>query len=232
MPSVAQQESPLAGSLEEAKQRYESTKKALKAGISKKRQIDRTLTDLESQIFLFEGSYLASTSASGGNIVKGFDGYLKSTATGGHHTSKSAAAALALTPNDVPIEDRMFSNSSSSYTRSLQLKANEGRSREQSPSLSSKKGEKGEKGEKAEKSEKEGKSEKSSKGEKTKSEKGKKEKEKDEDKTDLGTPSTSGKKDKHAVDSTPTKSKKRDREKEASAQVNGSSKKKQRKDED
>ncbi|PWN36957.1 NuA4-domain-containing protein [Meira miltonrushii] len=226
MPSVAQQESPLAGSLEEAKQRYETTKKALKTGISKKRQIDRALTDLESQIFLFEGSYLASTSASGGNIVKGFDGYLKSTATGGH-TSKSAAAALAMNPNDVPIEDRMFSNSSSTYTRSLQLKANEGRSREQSPSLSKK----GDKNEKTDKSEKEGKSEKSSKSEKGgKSEKGKKDK--DDDRSELGTPSTSGKKDKHAVDSTPTKGKKRDREKEASAQVNGSSKKKQRKDDD
>jgi chromatin modification-related protein EAF6 len=224
MPSVAQQESPLAGSLEEAKQRYETTKKALKTGINKKRQIDRALTDLESQIFLFEGSYLASTSASGGNIVKGFDGYLKSTATGGH-SSKSAAAALAMSPNDVPIEDRMFSNSSSTYTRSLQLKANEGRSREQSPSLS-KKG--GDKGEKTDKAEKDGKSEKKS--EKSKSEKGKKDK--DDDRTEVGTPSTSGKKDKHAVDSTPTKSKKRDREKEGSAQVNGSSKKKQRKDDD
>ena len=229
MPSVAQQESPLAGSLEEAKQRYETTKKALKTGINKKRQIDRTLTDLESQIFLFEGSYLASTSASGGNIVKGFDGYLKSTATGGHNSKSAAAAAaaLAMNPNDVPIEDRMFSNSSSTYTRSLQLKANEGRSREQSPSLSKK----GDKSEKTDKAEKEGKSEKSSKSEKSKSEKGKKDK--DDDKSEIGTPSTSGgKKDKHAVDSTPTKNKKRDREKEASAQVNGSSKKKQRKDDD
>lgn len=227
MPSVAQQESPLAGSLEEAKQRYETTKKALKTGISKKRQIDRTLTDLESQIFLFEGSYLASTSASGGNIVKGFDGYLKSTATGGHNSKSAAAAAAAqaMNPNDVPIEDRMFSNSSSTYTRSLQLKANEGRSREQSPSLSKK----GDKSEKTDKPEKEGKSEKSSKSEKGKSEKGKKDK--DDDRSEIGTPSTSGKKDKHAVDSTPTKGKKRDREKEASALVNGSSKKK-RKDDD
>ncbi|PWN42910.1 hypothetical protein IE81DRAFT_283737, partial [Ceraceosorus guamensis] len=61
----------------EAKERYESTKSTLRSGLSKKRQIDRTLTDLESQIYLFEGSYLSSTASSGGNIIKGFDGYLK-----------------------------------------------------------------------------------------------------------------------------------------------------------
>ena len=131
---------PLAGSLEEARERYESTKKALRAGITKKRNIDRTLTDLESQIFLFEGSYLASTSASGGNIVKGFDSYLKATGAG---SSSSAAAAAALSADgaDVAIEDRTFSLSSATYQRSLELKANEaasgghGNDREDSPTV-------------------------------------------------------------------------------------------------
>ncbi|PWN88962.1 NuA4-domain-containing protein [Acaromyces ingoldii] len=130
---------PLAGSLEEARERYESTKKALRAGITKKRNIDRTLTDLESQIFLFEGSYLASTSASGGNIVKGFDSYLK--ATGAGSSSAAAAAALSADGADVAIEDRTFSLSSATYQRSLELKANEaasgghGNDREDSPAV-------------------------------------------------------------------------------------------------
>lgn len=129
---------PLAGSLEEARERYESTKKALRAGITKKRNIDRTLTDLESQIFLFEGSYLASTSASGGNIVKGFDSYLKATGAG---SSSAAAAALSADGADVAIEDRTFSLSSATYQRSLELKANEaasgghGNDREDSPAV-------------------------------------------------------------------------------------------------
>lgn len=221
MPTVAQFDQPLPGSLEEAQQRYEATKKALKSGIAKKRQIDRALTDIESQIFLFEGSYLATTAASGGNIVKGFDGYLKSTATGGY-SSKAAAAALAASAADVPIEDRMFSQSSATYTRSLQLKANEGRSREQSPTVSSS-------GKKADRDAPSTPSA-SEKSKDKKRDKGNR----DADST-IGDVTVSSSKKGHANgvagDATPTtgKSKKRDREKEAS--VNGSHKKK-RKDDD
>lgn len=135
MPTIAALDTPLPGSLEEAQQRYETAKKALKSGISKKRQIDRALTDLESQIFLFEGSYLTNTAASGGNIVKGFDSYLKTNAvTGGGNSNKYASINTSMLGNqDVPVEDRMFSLSSATYKRSLEMKANEGRSREESP---------------------------------------------------------------------------------------------------
>jgi chromatin modification-related protein EAF6 len=134
MPTIATLDAPLPGSLEEAQQRYETTKKALKNNMSKKRQIDRTLTDLESQIFLFEGSYLTNTAASGGNIVKGFDSYLKTNNAVGLSSSKSTSInTIMLGSQDVAIEDRMFSLSSATYKRSLELKANEGRSREQSP---------------------------------------------------------------------------------------------------
>jgi chromatin modification-related protein EAF6 len=140
MPTIAPLDTPLPGSLEEAQQRYETAKKALKSGISKKRQIDRTLTDLESQIFLFEGSYLTNTAASGGNIVKGFDSYLKTNAiTGGGSSNRYASINTSMLGNqDVPIEDRMFSLSSATYKRSLEMKANEGRSREESPVVSRK----------------------------------------------------------------------------------------------
>lgn len=144
MPTIASLDAPLPGSLEEAQQRYETTKKALKANISKKRQIDRTLTDLESQIFLFEGSYLTNTAASGGNIVKGFDSYLKTNSVVGGVGSGRATSINTnlLGSQDVPPDDRMFSLSSSTYKRSLELKANEGRQREESPVVSRKEKEK------------------------------------------------------------------------------------------
>lgn len=139
MPTIANLDTPLPGSLEEAQQRYENAKKTLKNGIAKKRQIDRNLTDLESQIFLFEGSYLTNTAASGGNIVKGFDGYLKTNAlAGGSNRMAAINTSSLLGTQDVPIDDRMFSLSSATYKRSLELKANEGRIREESPAVSRK----------------------------------------------------------------------------------------------
>ncbi|SPO30899.1 uncharacterized protein UTRI_05483_B [Ustilago trichophora] len=117
-------------SLEEANQRYQSVKLALRTGLAHKRLIDRSLIDLESQIYLFEGSYLQSTSSSGGNIVKGFDSYLKnsssssgySSTTGRGNNNSNSGANLA----DIPLEDRIFSLSSATYAKSLELKANEG----------------------------------------------------------------------------------------------------------
>ena len=103
-------------SLDEANQQYESLRSQLKENLDKKRQIDHTLTDLESQIYLYEGSYLNTTAASGGNVIRGFDAYLKPTTTGtGTRTSSSIG----------PSDERLFSNSSTTYQRSLALKANE-----------------------------------------------------------------------------------------------------------
>ncbi|CDS00184.1 uncharacterized protein SPSC_00920 [Sporisorium scitamineum] len=115
------------GSLEEATQRYQAIKLALRTGLANKRIIDRALIDLESQIYLFEGSYLQSTASSGGNIVKGFDSYLKNSSASagsarGNNSNNNAAAALG----DIPLEDRIFSLSSATYQKSLELKANEG----------------------------------------------------------------------------------------------------------
>ncbi|KAJ1022330.1 hypothetical protein NDA13_005241 [Ustilago tritici] len=109
-------------SLEEANQRYQATKLSLRTGLATKRLIDRSLIDLESQIYLFEGSYLQSTSTSGGNIVKGFDSYLKNSSSGaGGGRSSSSNNVLV----DIPLEDRIFSLSSATYQKSLELKANE-----------------------------------------------------------------------------------------------------------
>ncbi|PWN19631.1 NuA4-domain-containing protein, partial [Microstroma glucosiphilum] len=98
---------------EEAQARYTALKAQIQETLRKKRNIDRTLSDLESQIWLFEGSYFTSTAASGGNIVKGFENYLK----GGPAGASSGASADA-----VANEDRVFSASSLTYQRSLELK--------------------------------------------------------------------------------------------------------------
>ncbi|KAJ1025166.1 hypothetical protein NDA16_002672 [Ustilago loliicola] len=120
-------------SLEEANQRYQATKLSLRTGLANKRLIDRSLIDLESQIYLFEGSYLQSTSTSGGNIVKGFDSYLKNSSSGsGGGRSNSSNNVLV----DIPLEDRIFSLSSATYQKSLELKANEAAEPEEAGSSS------------------------------------------------------------------------------------------------
>ncbi|KAL4401451.1 chromatin modification-related protein Eaf6 [Malassezia pachydermatis] len=105
--------------LEEANQRYEALKAQLKEGLDRKRQTDHDLTDLESQIYLYEGSYLSSTALSGGNVIRGFDSYLKANA--------ATATGMRVTTSVQPpsSEDRMFSSSSATYQRSLALKMNE-----------------------------------------------------------------------------------------------------------
>lgn len=105
-------------SLEEANQRYEELKKELKEGLEKKRQLDHELTDLESQIYLYEGSYLNSTALSGGNVIRGFDTYLKANVG----TNPGNRAPIHQNPTS---DDRMFSSSSATYQRSLVLKTNE-----------------------------------------------------------------------------------------------------------
>lgn len=104
-------------SLDEANQRYESLKSHFKEGLQRKRQADQELTDIESQIYLYEGSYLNTTSLSGGNVIRGFDTYLKASAG-------SAGGARAPSVANSP-DDRMFSTSSATFQRSLALKINE-----------------------------------------------------------------------------------------------------------
>ena len=118
MPAPAS-EPALRGSLDEANERYDTIKTQLKDGLARKRQTDQDLTDLESQIYLYEGSYLNTTALSGGNVIRGFDSYMKAGATSGGNPRSAPSSATASN------EDRMFSTSSATYQRSLALKMNE-----------------------------------------------------------------------------------------------------------
>ncbi|KNZ76736.1 Chromatin modification-related protein EAF6 [Termitomyces sp. J132] len=66
----------------EERARYETLKNELKKALPKKRQADKQLATVEVQIYNLEAHYLTETAAhSGGNIIQGFDGYLKNQTT-------------------------------------------------------------------------------------------------------------------------------------------------------
>ncbi|KAH9936162.1 NuA4-domain-containing protein [Fomitopsis serialis] len=93
----------------EDKLRYDAAKKELLQALSKRRNVDKQLSHLEVQIYNLEASYLTDSAAhSGGNILHGFEGYLKNP-TGGRKKY------------EIHDNDRMFSNSSTTYKKSLEL---------------------------------------------------------------------------------------------------------------
>jgi len=87
---------------------YETARKDLITALTKKRAVDKSLAVLETQLYAFEGSYLTETASAGGNIIQGFEAYLKPTGA-----SKKR--------HEVTDADRMFSNSSYTVQRSLEL---------------------------------------------------------------------------------------------------------------
>ncbi|KAH7096715.1 NuA4-domain-containing protein [Auriculariales sp. MPI-PUGE-AT-0066] len=96
----------------EARQAYETARKKLIEALNKKRAADKALIQIETQIYHFEGSYLAETAQhNGGNIITGFDGYLKN----------QGGARRRLETTD---SDRIFSFSSKTALESLDASAN------------------------------------------------------------------------------------------------------------
>jgi chromatin modification-related protein EAF6 len=88
---------------------YEKLRKDLRDALSKKRALDQQLTSLEDNIYRMESSYLEDTSNSG-NIVKGFDLYMKAGATGGGGMAGGGTATRR--KGGTTDADRIFSRSS------------------------------------------------------------------------------------------------------------------------
>ena len=92
---------------------YESLRANLRQILDKKRKLDEQLAAVEDDIFKAEGTYLEDT-ASSGNVVRGFDGWVKGVQVGGRGGDDRRRGR-------VRDEDRVFSRSSVSW-----MKAQEG----------------------------------------------------------------------------------------------------------
>ncbi|GAA5916756.1 hypothetical protein JCM5296_002135 [Sporobolomyces johnsonii] len=113
--------------------KLDQSRKVLRAYLDKKRKLDRDLASLESSIHAFEGSYLsdalfpssaASNAASAaaaqfGNIIRGYDSYLKAPSASGADRNKRARTG------EVNERERMFSASSATYLKSIELRTAE-----------------------------------------------------------------------------------------------------------
>ena len=89
---------------------YESLRTNLRATLEKKRKLDEQLAAVEDQIFKLEGNYLEET-ANSGNIVRGFDGWVKGVQVGGRGGADDRRRGRFRD------EDRVFSRSSVSWMR-------------------------------------------------------------------------------------------------------------------
>ncbi|KAJ3071890.1 hypothetical protein HDU98_004651 [Podochytrium sp. JEL0797] len=85
--------------------------KELQDLLAKKKQLDRQLATIEANIYTYEGSYLDDPN---GNIVKGYDGYVHGT-----------RVETKYRKNKIPESDRIFSQSSVTYQKSLEAKNRE-----------------------------------------------------------------------------------------------------------
>ncbi|KAF9454860.1 NuA4-domain-containing protein [Macrolepiota fuliginosa MF-IS2] len=93
----------------EERSRYETIKKELLSALPRKRTIDKQLAQIEAHIHNLEATYLNETAQhSGGNIIHGFEGYLKNQTTGRRKY-------------EINDQDRVFSNSSLTVAKSLEL---------------------------------------------------------------------------------------------------------------
>ncbi|ORY88260.1 histone acetyltransferase subunit NuA4-domain-containing protein [Leucosporidium creatinivorum] len=129
-PAAPKPPHPLDGlSQAELRKKLEASKKELRGYLERKKKVDQDLTGLEASIYAFEGSYLSdallpasSTSSTGaaqfGNIIKGYDSYLKAPAAGSDRKRGRG--------NDEPrAGDRMFSMSSATYQKAVEMRTAE-----------------------------------------------------------------------------------------------------------
>lgn len=94
---------------------YEKLRRDLRDTINKKRTLDRNLSNIEAEIYRLETAYLEDTSVAG-NIIKGFDNYIKAaTNTAASGTISGAALGGRGRKGVVTDADRVFSRSSVSF---------------------------------------------------------------------------------------------------------------------
>nr|POF19933.1 chromatin modification-related protein eaf6 [Quercus suber] len=94
---------------------YESLRTSLRATLDKKRKLDDALTAIEDQIFKAEGTYLEDTAGSG-NIVRGFDGWVK-----GVQVGRGGVDGDRRRGGRVRDEERVFSRSSVGWMRAQEV---------------------------------------------------------------------------------------------------------------
>ncbi|KAL8877416.1 MAG: hypothetical protein Q9198_004567 [Flavoplaca austrocitrina] len=109
---------------------YEKLKRDLRETLHKKQALDKSIATLEDQIYRIEASYLEETSAAG-NIIKGFDNYIKGSTLSGSVSAGAGAGGAggggaggggggtSTRRKGVTEQDRVFSRSSCSYMREL-----------------------------------------------------------------------------------------------------------------
>ncbi|KAL9128247.1 MAG: hypothetical protein Q9217_003037 [Psora testacea] len=97
---------------------YEKLRKDLRETLQKKSLLDKNIASLEDQIYRHESTYLEETTA--GNIIKGFDNYIKSTSTAPSNPSNPSNQGTSTRRKGAIIDaDRVFSRSSASFMREL-----------------------------------------------------------------------------------------------------------------
>jgi len=89
------------------RQKLEEVEAELKELLARKKQVDKSLKTIENNIWNFEGSYLEETH-SGGNLIRGFDSYLRPS------TEKKKRTEI------IP-EERLFSRSSVTSERAVSI---------------------------------------------------------------------------------------------------------------
>ncbi|KAJ8521669.1 hypothetical protein ONZ45_g1662 [Pleurotus djamor] len=92
----------------EDRAQYEVLRAELIKSLEKKRTIDKQLATTEARLYQLEFQYLTDTSQSSGNIIQGFDGYLRN-------------QTVARRKYEVSDSDRLFSNSSVTLHKSIEL---------------------------------------------------------------------------------------------------------------
>ncbi|CAG8714279.1 24067_t:CDS:2 [Racocetra persica] len=105
MSNIKKEDLPVSSDV--ARQKLEKAEAELKDLLVRKKQVDKSLKTIEKHIWNFEGSYLEETH-SGGNLIRGFDGYLR-------------AANDKKKRSEITREERLFSLSSATSEKAVGL---------------------------------------------------------------------------------------------------------------